>query len=168
MYLFYTGYYGSEPEGVTKSEALAAVEDVIASGNFSLVPEYKNLWRPSSGVYTEKSADVATPDDFIKLTGTYAGDDNPEVILSMKFTSTQDYNGNNDGNRWLVMMGVRSLDSNKNPYGYGWGSCTVNPQFYASFQSGDTRRDASIITLATDGYDVAKQAADQRDTVLSE
>lgn len=163
VYLFYTGYYGSEPTDLTKAEALAAVEDVISSGQFSLVPEFKNLWRPSSGVYTEKSADVATADDFIRLTGTYAGDDNPEILLSMKFTSTQDYNGNNDGNRWLVMMGVRTLDSKTCPFGYGWGSCTVNPEFYASYQAGDTRRDASIISLAADGYDVAKQAADQRE-----
>ena len=163
VYLYYNGYYGAEPAGLTKAEALAAVEDVIASGNYQLVPEYKNLWRPASGVRTDKSADVATAEDFIKLTGTYAGDDNPEVLLSMKFTSTQDYNGNNDGNRWLVMMGVRTLDSSTNPFGYGWGSCTVNPLFYASYLAGDTRRDASIINLATDGYDVAKQAADQRE-----
>lgn len=163
VYLYYTGYYGSEPEGVTKAEALAAVEDVIASGNFSLVKDFKNLWRPAAGVATEKSADVATADDFIKLTGTYAGDDNPEVLLSMKFTSTQDYNGNNDGNRWLVMMGVRTLNSSTKPFGYGWGSCTVNPAFYKSYLSGDTRRDASIINLAADGYDVAEQAKDQRE-----
>ena len=163
VYLYYNGYYGSEPTGLTKAEALAAVEDVISSGNFSLVPEFKNLWRPAAGVYTDKSADVATADDFIKLTGTYAGDDNPEVVLSMKFTSTQDYNGNNDGNRWLVMMGVRTLNSSTKPFGYGWGSCTVNPAFYNSFLNGDLRRDASIVNLATDGYDVAEQAKDQRE-----
>ena len=163
VYLYYNGYYGAEPEGLTKAEALAAVEDVISSGNYSLVPEFKNLWRPAAGVYTDKSADVATADDFIRLTGTYAGDDNPEVVLSMKFTSTQDYNGNNDGNRWLVMMGVRTLNSSTNPFGYGWGSCTVSPQFYASYLSGDTRRDASIINLANDGYDVTEQAKDQRE-----
>ena len=163
VYLYYTGYYGTEPEGLTKAEALAAVEDVIQSGQFKLVPEFKNLWRPAAGVRTDKSADVATADDFIRLTGTYAGDDNSEVVLSMKFTSTQDYNGNNDGNRWLVMMGIRTLDSSTCPFGYGWGSCTVSPQFYESYQAGDTRRDASIVNLATDGYDVAKQAADQRE-----
>lgn len=163
VYLFYSGYYGSEPTGLTKAEALAAVEDVISSGNYALVPEFKNLWRPSSGVVTDKSADIATADDFIKLTGTYAGDDNPEVVLSMKFTSTQDYDGNNDGNRWLVMMGVRTLNSTNCPFGYGWGCCTVVPSFYASYLSGDTRRDASIINLATDGYDTTEQAADQRE-----
>ena len=32
-YLYYTGYYGQEPEGVTKADALAAVEDIISSVN---------------------------------------------------------------------------------------------------------------------------------------
>ena len=41
-------FAGSEEEGVpaaslTKAEALAAVEDVISSGNFQLVEDYKNL-----------------------------------------------------------------------------------------------------------------------------
>lgn len=161
VYLFYTGYYGHEPEGLTKAEALQAVEDVIASGKYQLVDEFKNLWRPACGVATTPSASPATADDFIKLTGTFAGDDNSEILLSMKFTSTQDYNGNNDGNRWLVMTGVRTL--NNSPYGKGWGCCTVNPAFFNSFATGDTRRDASIIDLAAEGYDLAEQALDQRE-----
>ena len=35
-YLFYTGYYGEEPVEVTRAEALAAGEDVIASGEYGL------------------------------------------------------------------------------------------------------------------------------------
>ena len=161
VYLFYSGFYGHEPADLTKAEALAAVEDIIASGKYDLVPEFKNLWRPSSGVYTVKSASPATLDDFVKLTGTYAGDDNPEVILSMKFTSTQDYNGNNDGNRWLVMMGVR--DVNLPPLGYGWGSCTVDPVFVNSFIAGDTRREASIVDLVAEGCDLTIQQKGQRE-----
>ena len=34
VYLFYSGYYGKEPAGLTRAEALAGVEDVIASGEF--------------------------------------------------------------------------------------------------------------------------------------
>ena len=161
VYLFYTGYYGQEPEGLTKAEALQAVEDVIASGRYKLVDEFKNLWRPASAVATTPSASPATAEDFVKLTGTFAGDDNSEILLSMKFTSTQDYNGNNDGNRWLVMTGIRTL--NHSPYGKGWGSCTVSPNFFNSFAAGDTRRDASIIDMAAEGYDLAEQALDQRE-----
>lgn len=141
-YLYYTGYYGTEPEGVTKAEALAAVEDVIASNEFSLIPEYKNLWPAAS-------AGVAEVGDTETLYGTYAGDGNAETILAMKFTSSQDYDGNNDGNRWQVMVGMRSIDAA--PYGRGWGGLTVNPAFVEEFGSGDTRRTASIIDLEAEG-----------------
>ncbi len=142
VYLFYTGYYGVEPEGLTKNDALAAVEDVIASGEYSLVPEFKNLWPAASG-------GIAEIGDMTTLYGTYAGDGNSETVLAMKFTSSQDYDGNNDSNRWQVMVGMRSLNSA--PYGKGWGAMTVNPKFVAEFGAGDTRRQASIIDLAAEG-----------------
>ncbi len=141
-YLYYTGYYGSEPEGATKSEALAALEEIIASNEYSLVSEFKNLWPAAS-------AGVAEIGDMETLLGSYAGDGNSETVLAMKFTSSQDYNGNNDGNRWQVMVGMRSL--NAPPYGKGWGGLTVNPAFVNEFKTGDTRRNASIIDLVGEG-----------------
>jgi len=141
-YLYYTGYYGSEPAGATKAEALAAVEEIIASNEYSLVSEFKNLWPAAS-------AGVAEIGDMATLLGTYAGDGNSETILALKFTSSQDYNGNNDGNRWQVMVGMRNL--NAAPYGKGWGGLTVNPQFVSEFKNGDTRRSASIIDMTGEG-----------------
>lgn len=146
-YLYYTGYYGTEPEGVTRADALAAVEDVIASGEYSLVSEFKNLWPASS-------AAIAEVGDTETLYGTYAGNGNCETILAMKFTSSQDYDGNNDGNRWQVMVGMRSLSSA--PYGKGWGALTVNPAFVSEFGAGDTRRAASIIDLESEGITTLK------------
>ena len=52
-YLYYTGYYGSEPEGATKAEALAALEEIIASNEYSLVSEFKNLWPAASAGVAE-------------------------------------------------------------------------------------------------------------------
>jgi len=141
-YLFYTGYYGSEPAGATKAEALSALEEIISSNEYSLVSEFKNLWPASS-------AGVAEIGDMETLLGTYAGNGNSETILAMKFTSSQDYNGNNDGNRWQVMVGMRSL--NAAPYGKGWGGLTVNPAFVSEFKTGDTRRTASIIDMTGEG-----------------
>lgn len=141
-YLYYTGYYGTEPAGVTKADALAAVERVIASNEFALVDEYKNLW-PAASAAPAEIGDMTT------LFGSYAGDGNVETLLAMKFTSSQDYNGNNDGNRWQVMVGMRSL--NAAPYGKGWGALTVNPAFVDEFKSGDTRRAASIIDMEAEG-----------------
>lgn len=152
-YLYYTGYYGKEPgftnaEGettgvVTKSEALAAVEDIIGSGNFGLVDDYKTLW-PASSL-------VPIPDNvgWDTSKSTYAGDYNKEIILAQKFTPTQDYSGNNDSNRWLVMMGMRSL--NASPYGKGWGACTVTPAFLETFLKDDPRYTPSVIDIDAEG-----------------
>ena len=141
-YLYYTGYYGKQIDGVTADKALTYCEDVINNGGYSLVPEYKNLWPAAS-------AGIAEIGDAVTLLGTYAGDGNSETILAQKFTNTQDYNGNNDSNRWQVMLGMRSLAVA--PYGKGWGALTVNPQFVNSYEAGDKRRTASVIDLANEG-----------------
>ena len=83
------------------------------------------------------------------MLGTYAGDGNIETVLSQKFTNTQDYDGNNDSNRWQVMIGMRSLNSA--PYGKGWGAMTVNPNFVNQYEPNDARKEASIIDLAGEG-----------------
>jgi len=141
-YLYYTGYYGATIEGVTKEKALACCEDVISSGEYALVSEYKNLWPAAS-------AGIAEVGDAITLLGSYAGDGNSETILAMKFTNTQDYNGNNDSNRWQVMLGMRNLPVA--PYGRGWGALTVNPQFVNQYEAGDTRKKASVIDIVNEG-----------------
>lgn len=141
-YLYYTGYYGAQIEGVTKEKALAYCEDVISSGEYDLVSEYKNLWPAAS-------AGVAEIGDAEALLGTYAGDGNIETIFAQKFTNTQDYNGNADSNRWQVMVGMRSL--NHAPYGKGWGAMTVNPEFVNSYEANDKRRTASVIDIANEG-----------------
>ena len=58
-YLYYTGYYGQEPEGVTKADALAAVEDIISSGQYALIPEYRRLW-PAACAQKAEVGDMTT------------------------------------------------------------------------------------------------------------
>lgn len=150
VYLFYTGYYGKEPqvEGVTKSSVLQGLEDFIAvaeSEGYGLVDEFKNLWPAAS---TSWALNKSTGD--YEQTSTYAGDGNEEVVLAQKFNYTQDYNGNNDGNRWLVNMGLRNYLGHA-PYGRGWGGCTVNPKMWTAYGTGDERREASIINLVSEG-----------------
>ena len=143
VYLFYSGYYGKEPADLTKAEALAAVEDVIASEEFDLVEEFKNLWPAASVTWT------ANADGSYTKTDTYAGRGNVETVLAQKFNYTSDYNGNADGNRWQVMIAPRNLITV--PYGQGWGACTVSPKLVNSYQSGDTRAAASIIDYTSEG-----------------
>lgn len=82
-----------------------------------------------------------------------AGRGNSEIIFAQKFNFTQDYNGNVDGNRWLVMLGLRK--TNYSPYGRGWGACTVNPKLVGSFNAKDARRMASVIDAENEGVATA-------------
>lgn len=148
-YLFYSGYYGADPvysngTAITRQEALAAVEDVITQSKYELVPDFKDLW-PAASLVPVKDALGWDPEK-----STYAGDANSEVILAQTFTPTQNYDGDNDANRWLVNLGMRNINST--PYGKGWGIATLTPSYYRQFfDARDNRRAASAIDLASEG-----------------
>lgn len=133
VYLYYTGYYNqSDLVGlVSQSDALANLEDVINNSGHALVTDFATLW-PAASI-----------DDF-------AGENNEEIVFSVKFTYTSDYNGNTDGNHYMVMYGMREFDSF--PYGRGWG-VTVNNELYEAYNENDTRRAASIISVDGEGID---------------
>ena len=141
VYLFYTGYYGQDNLGVSKAEVLAGLEEVIASQEFALVEEFKGLWPAASY--------VPVPQDNTLDRSGYAGKGNVEVVFVKKFNNTQNYNGNVDGNRWLVMLGMRN--TNFSPYGQGWGAATVNPRLVNAFADNDTRKVASLIDIEGEG-----------------
>lgn len=141
VYLFYTGYYGVDDLAVTKAEVLAGLEEVISSNEFALVEEFKNLWPASSY--------IPVSNDNTLDRSQYAGKGNIEVVFAKKFNNTQNYNGNIDGNRWLVMLGLRN--TNFSPYGQGWGACTVNPRLVNAFSDNDARKVASIIDIEGEG-----------------
>lgn len=136
VYLYYTGYYGeSDLVGmVSKSQALGHLEDVISKSGHSLVPDFSNLW-PAASV------------------DAYAGEDNSENVFSIKYTHTSDYNGNTDGNHWMVMFGIREFSSY--PYGNGWG-VTVTQKLWDSYTEEDTRRAASIISIEDEEIEFTK------------
>jgi hypothetical protein len=141
VYLFYSGYYGkSSIDGFTKADALAAVEDVIKNGGYSLVPDFTSLWPAAS-----EAKGVS-----------YAGENNPEIVFSIKYTGNADYNGNITGNTWLLMTGIR-LGAGGGvsiyPYGYGWGGCTVDPKLWNAYNASDARRFATITSVVDEGLD---------------
>lgn len=131
VYLYYTGYYGaSDLVGVvSKTQALGYVEDVISESGHGLVDDFSALWPAAS-------------------LDNYAGEDNKENVFSIKYTYTSDYNGNIDGNHWMVMFGMREFTSY--PYGNGWG-VTVNPKLWDAYDANDTRQSATIIGVEEEG-----------------
>lgn len=141
VFLYYTGYYDqTDVAGViTKAEALAYVEDVITNSGHGLVEDFADLW-PAASVEN------------------YAGESNKEVVFSIKYTYTSDYNGNTDGNHWMVMVGMREQASY--PYGNGWGGATVNSKLWDAYADNDSRKAATIISIEDEEIDfenVAKQ-----------
>ncbi len=150
VYLFYSGYYGGEDIGVSKAEALAGLEEVISSGQFALVADFKNLWPAASYIPNASNNTL----DISK----YAGKGNAEVVFAQKFNNTSNYNGYVDGNRWVVFLGLRG--KNWSPYGQGWGACTVSKKFFNEFDNMDTRKTASIIDIDGEnitGFDLKDQ-----------
>ena len=131
VYLYYTGYYGaSDLVGVvSKPQALQHLEDVISASGHGLVDDFSALWPAAS-------------------LDNYAGEDNKENVFSIKYTYTSDYNGNTDGNHWMVMFGMREFTSY--PYGNGWG-VTVNPKLWDAYDANDTRQSATIIGVEEEG-----------------
>ncbi|SFS87469.1 Starch-binding associating with outer membrane [Porphyromonadaceae bacterium NLAE-zl-C104] len=153
VYLFYTGYYGADDLGVTRAAVLQGLEDVISSGEFGLIEEYHTLWPAASYV-----ADV---DNNTLDKSAYAGMGNRETVFAEKFNNTSNYNGDVDGNRWLVMMGMRN--TNWSPYGKGWGACTVNPALVNAFSNDDKRKVASLIDIVGEGIESSFDLRDQRE-----
>jgi hypothetical protein len=143
VYLYYTGYYGKGDLAgvVTKAQTLAYVEDVIANSGHGLLDDYSTLWPIAHD--------------------NYAGEDNKETVFAIKYTSTADYNGNNDGNTWMVLLGIRGGGANYYPYGGGWGIGTVNPNTWNAFSSTDTRKSASIISIVDENVNFT--STDQKD-----
>jgi hypothetical protein len=138
VYLYYTGYYGKPDLAgtVTQAQALAHLEDVITNGGFGLVGNFADLWPAAKA--------------------NYAGEDNQETVFAIKYTYTSNYNGNTDGNHWLVMLGMREFAHY--PYSNGWGGATVNPKLWNAYQENDTRRAASIISIADENLPFANQS----------
>lgn len=152
VYLFYSGFYGEDPEGCDKAAATAALNDVIESNKYALVSNFKDLWPASAAEAPTASA----PTNWSPMEQTSYKRGNTESVITMKFNYTADYNGNNDGNRTIVMVSARSGGNLAYPYGQGWGACTVNPNL-ASELAGDDRG-CSVVDIAAAYAGVWKQS----------
>ena len=132
VYLYYTGYYKQADLAgvVTKTQAITYLENIINAGGYGLVASFPNLWQ-SAGT-------------------SFVGEDNKETIWSIKFT----YKGlgnwdQHNGNRMQVDIAIRNqvLD----PYYKGWGAGTVSEKLWNAYESSDTRRTSTAISIDGEG-----------------
>jgi hypothetical protein len=146
VFLFYTGYYGKNDlvGVVSKDQALGFIEDIIQNSGHDLVSNYSDLW-PGASTYEAQLNGLPISNT------TYAGENNTEIVFSIKYTYTSDYSGNTDGNHWMIMNGLRKMAWPQSGYGSGWGACTVIPSFYQGWDAADKRKSASIIAIQEEG-----------------
>jgi starch-binding outer membrane protein, SusD/RagB family len=137
VYLYYTGRYEkADLVGlVSKQEVLDNLEDLIMNSGHALVDDFSSLW-PAASASNEVD---------------FAGERNPENVFNIKFTFTSNYNGDLDGNHWMVMLGMRG--GSYPPYGMGWGAGTVSPKLWDAYDDSDTRKTATIISVEDEEID---------------
>jgi len=161
VYLYYTGYYGEENEACTKQDAIDALEDVIDNGGYELEANYADLFMPAC------TKDASAGDTYAWETtykgkhynnGGWTGNISKEVILNLKFASTADYNGNNDGNAFQVYLGPRNKNATNVLVAAGWGACSVTKAFVDEFKD-DPRFSTCCWSCADASFD-----ADVNDT----
>lgn len=152
-YLYYTGYYGEEHSVCSKEEAIAAVDDVINNGGYELESEYKNLFMPACTTDASSNGTYAWNTTYAGkyYNNGWTGTISKEVILNMKFNTTQDYNGNGDGNTFSVYLGPRNKMATSICIASGWGACSVTPYFVEKFQN-DPRFSACCWSAAEAGF----------------
>lgn len=164
VYLYYTGYYGEENEACTKQEAIDALEDVIENGGYELEANYADLFMPactedaSTGTKPEQRAWKTTYKGKHYNNGGWTGNISKEVILNLKFATTADYNGNNDGNAFQVYLGPRNKNATNVLVAAGWGACSVTKAFVDEFKN-DPRFSTCCWSCADASFD-----ADLNDT----
>lgn len=160
VYLYYTGYYGTENEGCTKQEAIAALEDVINNGGYELEENYADLFMPAC------TKDASSGDNYAWETtykgkyynGSWKSDISKEVILNMKFSATASYDGDADGNLFQVYLGPRNKCATSMCIASGWGACSVTKAFVDKYKD-DPRFSTCVWSCDEAGF-----AADVNDT----
>ncbi|KQO30092.1 carbohydrate-binding protein SusD [Flavobacterium sp. Leaf82] len=143
-FLFYTDYYKkADMAGViTKAQAVTYINDVVSNSGHGLVADFANLWLAASFE-------------------NFAGEDNTEMVWAVRFNGSGKGNwALNEGNRFQVNIAPRGGSIGK--YATGWGGATVNPKLYNAYETGDTRRDATIINFAGEGLNFNAEAREQR------
>lgn len=137
VYLYYTGYYGTENEGCTKQEAIDALEDVINNGGYELETSYADLFMPACTTDASNGTTYAWNTTY---KGKYyngsgwTGDISKEIVLNLKFNSTQEYGGSSDGNVFQVYLGPRNKHNTSICIASGWGACPVTQAFVDTYK----------------------------------
>ncbi|MTI33182.1 RagB/SusD family nutrient uptake outer membrane protein [Xanthovirga aplysinae] len=113
---------------VNKAKALAFLEEVIASGQFDLVPNFADIW-------------------------TLAGENNIESVFEIQFSEHSTwgdwgYLRGTDGNMSVAMQGIRGYTGeDEEGYYSGWSFSVPKPELVAEYDNIDQRKVATFINV---------------------
>lgn len=146
-FLFYTGYYNKpsmplngDAGAVSKVEVQNWLVDLIEHSGHELIPDFRNIWSYSHN----KDYPYATANN---LNWIGEGPENTETIFAVKFSPYAVNNANTIkkySNQVQLFIAPRGNPEN-NQFGKGWGFATVNSQLWDTFESGDIRREATLL-----------------------
>ena len=153
VYLYYTGYYGEENEGCTKQEAIDALNDVIDNGGYELEANYADLFMPACTKDASSGENYAWETTYKGkyYNGGWKSEISKEIILTLKFAVTSDYNGNADGNVFQVYLGPRNKCATGVNIASGWGACPVTLTFVNEYKD-DPRFNTCVWSCADAGF----------------
>lgn len=156
-YLYYTGYYGAEHPSCTKADAVAAINDVVEKGGYKLEKNYADFWMPSCTTDASNGNTYAWKTSYVgkwydgSAWKAGQGELSKEIVLNLKMNTTQDYNGNGDGNTFSVYLGPRNKSATSVCIASGWGACSVTPAFVDQYKN-DPRFSACVWSCSEVGY----------------
>lgn len=173
-YMFYEGFYkkagelakanpaavmlpaqsGISKADLVKDDVIKILDDVMASGQYDLVEDYRLLWH-----YTNKYtiADYDFTKDLSASGKVWAGNGNVEQLFQIQYGNVASWNGTigmGFCNMSSLYVSLRCDDDgmgNVNggaatfPYAQGWGQGTVNAQLWDDWSDSDPRKSATII-----------------------
>ena len=149
VFLFYTGYYENTElplaggGAITKDQVIGWIDDCVANSGYDLLPDFRNNWAYSSvDRYAYKT------NNNLSWAGETGG--NYETVWAIKYgpyggwdpPSGQELSYTNQHSLYVGLRQQFYI-----PFGQGWGSGSVNPQLWDSFEEGDIRREGSILNV---------------------
>ncbi|UII24823.1 RagB/SusD family nutrient uptake outer membrane protein [Fulvivirga maritima] len=131
VYLFYHGFYGGDlnaaGETYNGASAMNMIDDVIDNSGHDLVSNYASLFTLAGELSIESVFEIQ-----------YSN-----LVISCDFSYIQGC----EGNIGVQMQGPRVQDPASENYVAGWSFCTVTQDLYDAYETGDPRRDATILSM---------------------
>lgn len=128
VWLYYTGaYQKTDLAGMTKTEIIAVVEDVVKNSGASLLPVYADLFKVSNK-------------------------NNAESVFEIQYSNKSTwgdwgYREGTEGNQAVILWGIREPGASS-VYAPGWSFAPVRLSMWSEYSGGDTRRGVTLLNPA--------------------